>query len=85
MLTETEKEILGYMVDAGFLRGEERKSVASNDAIAKELIAQFKQNSLIALPQTIEALSIQEHRARIDKEKLIAILTVLQSYKTRYS
>ena len=77
MLTETEKQILGYMVDAGQLRGEERIAAGGSDVIAREKIAEFKTHQQQFLPMQIKALKEQKLNLVEDLEKQTALLTLL--------
>ena len=78
MLTETEKQILGYMVDAGQLRGEERIAAGGSDVIARGKIAAFKAQQRQFLPMQINALQAQKLNVEADIAKQNELLTLLE-------
>ena len=53
-LTATEKKILGFMTDSGQLVGDMRVQVSSDDAYAREVIAQYKERAIIEVTHRIE-------------------------------
>lgn len=61
MLTENEKQILGYMVDMGGLRGQQRIDASADDELARELIEDFSIQIRATLPMQIEALTAQRN------------------------
>jgi len=78
MLTEIEKQILGHMVDAGQLRGEERIAAGGSDSLARSLIETFKAQMQQVLPQQIAALKEQKLRAEEDINKFQALLGLVE-------
>jgi len=78
MLTNTEKQILGYMVDAGQLRGEERIDAGGDDSIAREKIAEFKAQMQQILPMQIDRLQAQKLIIDEDIAKQNELLTLLE-------
>jgi len=78
MLTETEKQILGYMVDAGQLRGEEREAAGGSDSLARSLIETFKTQQRQFLPMQIKALKEQKLRAEEDISKFQTLLGLVE-------
>jgi len=78
MLTETEKQILGYMVDAGQLRGEERIAAGGSDSLARSLIETFKTQQRQVLPMQIKALKEQKLRAEEDINKFQTLLGLVE-------
>ena len=77
MLTETEKQILGYMVDAGHLRGEERIAAGGSDSLARSLIETFKTQMSHILPMQINSLQNQKLNVEADIATQNALLTLL--------
>lgn len=65
-LTQTEKKILGHMVDTGFLRNGRREEVGSNDTLAREAIEEFKMSMNTILP--IQIAGMEERKVAIDTE-----------------
>ena len=77
MLTETEKQILGHMVDAGQLRGEERIAAGGSDSLASSLIETFKTQMQQVLPMQITSLQNQKLNVEADIAQQSALLTLL--------
>lgn len=80
MLTETEKQILGVMVDLGQLRGAERTSASGSDEIARELIAAFRDKMLQTLPEQIEQIDNQISQLNSVRSRDAEILSLLEGY-----
>ena len=59
MLTDNEKEILGYMVDMGVLRGQQRVEAGQNDEKAREFISEFISQIRDAIPMQLAGLENQ--------------------------
>ena len=78
MLTENEKQILGYMVDAGQLRGEERIAAGGSDSLARSLIETFKAQQRLVLPLQINSLQNQKLNVDADIAKQNELLTLLE-------
>ena len=77
MLTNTEKQILGYMVDMGSLRGQQRIDAGDDDELARGLIAGFSNQMRIFLPRQIEAMQLQKENAEIELARLQEVLNLL--------
>ena len=77
MLTENEKQILGCMVDAGQLRGEERIAAGKSDSLARSLIETFKTQMQQVLPMQINSLQNQKLNVEADIAQQSALLTLL--------
>ena len=77
MLTNTEKEILGYMVDMGFLKGQDRVNAGANDETAREHIAAFKTQMSVVLPRQIEGLQTQLQRVEVELNQAQDLLALL--------
>jgi len=78
MLTENEKQILGYMVDAGQLRGEERIAAGASDSLARSLIETFKTQQRQVLPMQINSLQNQKLNVEADIATQNELLTLLE-------
>jgi hypothetical protein len=78
MLTNTEKQILGYMVDMGNLRGQDRVNAGQSDTTARELITIFTTQMQQVLPMQIAALKEQKLRAEEDINKFQTLLGLLE-------
>ena len=78
MLTENEKQILGYMVDAGQLRGEVRIGAGASDSLARSLIETFKTQQRHILPMQINSLQNQKLNVEADIATQNELLTLLE-------
>lgn len=77
MLTNNEKEILGYMVDMGVLRGQQRIEAGQDDTKAREFIAEFKLNMASALPIQIAALQAQQQHVEQEISAMQEVMSLL--------
>lgn len=68
------------MVDFGHLRGQQRENTGSDDTIAREVIASFKQLRIDSLPIEIDNLNAQIQAMQADKEALQDWLQLLVEY-----
>jgi len=78
MLTNTEKKILGAMVDMGNLRGQERIDAGSNDEKAREVIAVFRESMLAFLPALIGNLESKRVEIEADIKQSSDLLSLLE-------
>lgn len=76
-LSQTEKDILGYMVDIGEIKGEARVAVGSSDTLAREKIAEFKQQQSVFLPLQIAALINKRDEFQNEIDQLTNLQTLL--------
>lgn len=64
MLTDNEKQILGYMVDMGVLQGQRRVDAGADDEFARELITDFSTQMRITMP--LQLGSLMQQRTELD-------------------
>lgn len=76
-LSQTEKDILGYMVDIGEIKGEVRVAVGSSDTLAREKIAEFKEQQNVYLPLQIAALINKRDECQDKIDELTNLQTLL--------
>ena len=76
-LSQTEKDILGYMVDIGEIKGEVRVAVGSSDILAREKIAEFKVQQSVFLPLQIAALINKKDEFQNEIDQLTNLQTLL--------
>lgn len=79
MLTSTEKQILGYMVDMGSLRRQDRLDAGQNDETARSLIAAFSAQMQMLLPMQISNLQAQQQRNSAELETAQQLFELLSS------
>ena len=77
MLTETEKQILGIMVDMSQLVGAQREAVGASDVVAREKILDFKTRMMASIPTEIQSLTTQKNNYESEIVKQNALLTLL--------